>query len=93
MSASCAERKVVRGCEGEADITLFLVNGVVATLVCGKRLRAQWSEQVRGSAGGLESLPDFIALPRKEEGPHIIPASLVEAAREAWATELSTLYA
>ena len=32
-----AEHLVVRGCAGEADVTLFLVDGVVAALVQGKR--------------------------------------------------------
>jgi hypothetical protein len=33
-----APRRVIRGCEGEADITLFLVDCVIAALVCGKCL-------------------------------------------------------
>ena len=89
-----AERRVVRGCEGEADTTLFLVDGAIAAVVSGKRLRSQWLEEVRRDAGGLESLPDFIALPRDEDGRPIIPASRVTAlveAREAWSTELGTL--
>ena len=89
-----AERRVVRGCEGEADITLFLVGGAIAAMVCGKRLRSQWLEDARRDAGGLESLPDFIALPRDEAGRPIIPTSRVTAlveAREAWATELGSL--
>ena len=57
-----AERRVVRGCEGEADMTLFLVGGAIAALVSGKRLRSQWLEEARRDAGGLETLPDFIAL-------------------------------
>ena len=34
-----AERKVVRSCEGEATTTLFLVEGMVAAVVCGRRFR------------------------------------------------------
>ena len=30
-----AKRKVIRGCEGEAETTLFLVEGTVAAVVCG----------------------------------------------------------
>ena len=89
-----AERKVVRGCEGEADTTLFLVDGMVAAVVCWRRLRVQWLEEARRDAGGLESLPDFISLPRDEEGRPIIPTSRVTAlveAKEAWATALGTL--
>jgi hypothetical protein len=89
-----AERRVVRGCEGEADTTLFLVGGVIAALVSEKRLRSQWLEEARRAAGGLESLPDFIALPRDEVGRPIIPTSRVTAlveARDAWASELGTL--
>ena len=51
-------------------------------------------EDCRRARGGLESLPDFIALPRDEEGRPIIPDSRVTAlveAREAWATQLGTL--
>ena len=62
------ERRVVRGCEGEANTTLFLVDGMVAAVVCGRRLRVQWLEEARRDAGGLESLRDFISLPRDEEG-------------------------
>jgi len=89
-----ADRRVVRGCEGEADITLFLVNGAIAALACGKRLRSQWLEDVRRDAGGLESLPDFIALPRDVDSRPIIPTSQVTAlveAQEARSTELGTL--
>ena len=88
-----AERKVIRGCEGEADTTLFLVEGTVAAVVCGRRLRVQWLEEARRDACGLES-PDFISLPRDEEGRLIIPTSRVTAlveTKEAWATELGTL--
>ena len=49
---------------------------------------------MRRDAGGLKSLPDFIALPRDEDGRPIIPTSRVTAlveAREAWSTELGTL--
>ena len=52
------------------------------------------AEEARRDAGGLESLPDFISLPRDEEGRPIIPTSRVTAlveAKEAWATELGTL--
>ena len=64
---------------GEASLatlasTLFLVDGVVAALVGGKRLRARWLEEVRRSAGGVQSLLEFIALPR-EEGRPVIPGS------------------
>jgi hypothetical protein len=93
-----AEHRVVRGCEGEADMTLFLVGGVIAALVSEKRLRSQWLEEACRAAGCLESLPDFIALPRDEYGrpiiPTIIPTSRVTAlveARDAWASEPGTL--
>jgi hypothetical protein len=64
-----AERQVVCGSElseGESDVTLFFVDGAIATLVGGNRLRSRWLDEVRRDAGGLESLPDFIALPRDE---------------------------
>ena len=54
----------------------------------------QWLEEARRDAGGLEPLPDFISLPRDEEGRPIIPTPRVTAlveAKEAWATELGTL--
>jgi hypothetical protein len=88
------ERRVVRGCDAEADMTLFLVGGVIAALMSEKRLRPQWLEEARRAAGGLESLPDFISLPRDEDGRPIIPTSRVTAlveAREAWASELGKL--
>ena len=67
------------GCEVEADTTLFLVEGTVAAVVCGRRLRVQWPEEARRDAGGLEPLPDFISLPRDEEGSPIIRTPRVTA--------------
>ena len=78
-----AERMVIRGCEGEADKTLFLVEGTVAAVVCWRRLRVQWPEEARRDAGGLEPLPDFISRPRDEEGRPIIPTPRVTALVEA----------
>ncbi len=69
-------------------MSLFLVGSAIAALVSGKRLRSQWLEEARRDAGGLESLPDFIALPLDENGQQIIPMSRVTAlveARDAWA--------
>ena len=89
-----AERRTIRGCAGEADTTLFLVGGEVAAVVSGRKLRSHRADGAERSRGGLESLPDFIALPRDEEGRPIIPTSRVTAlveAREAWATELGSL--
>ena len=54
----------------------------------------QWPEEAHRDAGGLESFPDFISLPRDEESRPIIPTSRVTAlvgAKEAWATELGSL--
>jgi hypothetical protein len=89
-----AECRVVRCCEGEEDMTLFLVGGAIAALVSRKRLRSQCLEEARRDAGGLESLPDFIALPRDEDSWPIIPTSCFKAlveARDAWASVLGTL--
>ncbi len=88
-----AEHLVVRGCAGEADVTLFLVDGVVAALVQGKRpALSGW----RRCAGPRRSriITDSIALPRNEDGKPILPTSRVTAlveVREAGATELGTL--
>ena len=82
---------------GNKGITLFLVNGLVAAVSSRQPLRVAWLEDiccVQCVAGGLESLPDYIALPRDEAGGPIIPATLVTAnleAQEAWACELGTL--
>ena len=49
---------------------------------------------MRRAPGGLESLPDYIALPRDEDGRPILPTSRVTALVEVWvalATELGTL--
>ena len=59
---------MIRCCESEADTTLLMVEGTVAAAVCGRRLRVQWPEEARPKTGGLESLPDFISLPR-DAGP------------------------
>jgi hypothetical protein len=61
-----SERRVVCGSEGESDVTIFFVDGAIAALVDGNRLRSRWLDDVRRDAGSLESLPDFIALPRDE---------------------------
>ena len=89
-----ARRLAIRGAPGEQDITLFITGGRIAAIVARKKLRIGWAEDSRRNAGGLESLPDFIALPRDEEGRPIIPKSRVTAlaeAQEAWACELGQL--
>ena len=89
-----ARRIVVRGAAGEQDITLFIAANQIAAVVAPKRLRIGWAEETRRNAGGLESLPDFIALPRDEQGRPIIPKSRVTAlaeAQQAWACELGQL--
>ena len=89
-----AERLVICGGEGEADSTLFLVDGLIAAIASTRPLTIRWLESLRRAAGGLESLPDFIALPRDEAGRPIIPKSRVTAlveARDAWAVELGSL--
>ncbi len=68
-----AARIVVRGGPGEQDITIFLSGGRIAAIAAPKRLRIRWLEDARRDAGGLESLPDFIALPRDEAGRPILP--------------------
>jgi hypothetical protein len=58
-------------------VTPFFVDGAIAALVGWNRLRSRWLDAVRmnaGGLGGLESLQDFIALPRDEEGRLIIPS-------------------
>ena len=87
-----AERVVVGQHIG--GVTLFVVGGLVAAVCAKQPLRVAWLEDIRRAAGGLESLPDFIALPRDEEGRPIIPATRVTAlmeAQEAWACELGPL--
>jgi hypothetical protein len=61
------------GAAGQPDVTIFTVKGIVAAVTSTRRLRIRWLEDVRRSAGGLESLPDFICLPRDESGLPIIP--------------------
>ena len=62
----CAGRKVIRGCEGEADTTLFLVEGTVAAVVCGKRLRVPWRRRTGTQCMYLTGLrPQEV--PRAEE--------------------------
>jgi uncharacterized protein YndB with AHSA1/START domain len=60
-----AERWVVPGADGETSTTLFVADGVIAAVVSPKPLKVRWVEEIRRArraAGGLESLPDFIAL-------------------------------
>jgi hypothetical protein len=82
----------VRGCDHGRGGHDSLESWLAAALVSGKRLRTPWLEEA--DAGGLESLPDFIALPRDGDSRPIIPTSRVTAlveARDSWATELGTL--
>jgi hypothetical protein len=88
---------VVSGCEGKGNTTIFLLAGAVAANACHRQ--RQGAARVLGGRtspqeGGSGSLPDFIALPRDEEGRPIIPQSqitvLVEA-RDAGESELGTL--
>jgi hypothetical protein len=90
---STARRLVVSGCEGEGDTTIFMLAGAVAAIASDRALCATWADGPRRRKDGLEALPDFIALPRDEEGRPIIQQSrsaLVEA-QDAWASELGTL--
>ena len=89
-----ARRLVVSGCEGEGDTTIFVLSGAVAAIVSDRALRSSWAEGARRRTEGLEALPDFISLPRDEDGRPVIPQSRVTAlveARHAWASELGTL--
>jgi hypothetical protein len=91
---SAARRLVVSGCEGGGDTTIFLVSGAVVAIASDRALRALWTDRSRRREDSLEALPDFISLPRDEEGRPIIPQSHVTAlveAQDAWALELDTL--
>ena len=47
-----AERMVIRCCEGEADTPLFLVEGTVAAVVCGRRCACNgWRRRAWTQAG------------------------------------------
>ena len=89
-----ASQLVIRGAEGEHDWTIFVVAGRAAAVVADCRIRIRWDAETRRATGGLETLPDFIALPRDEQGRPIIPRTRVTAlveAQQAWESELGTL--
>ena len=90
----CASRLVLRGAEDEHDWTIFVVVGRAAAVAADRRIRIRWDAETRRATGGLETLPNFIALPRDEQGRPIIPRTrvtvLVEAQR-AWESKLGTL--
>ena len=89
-----ASRLVIRGAEGEHDWTIFVVAGRAAAVVADRCIRIRWDAETRRATGGLETLPDFIALPRDEQGHLIIPRTRVTAlveAQQAWESELGTL--
>ena len=91
-----ASRLVIRGAEGEHDWTIFVVSGRAAAVVADRRIRIRWDAETRRATGchGLETLPDFIALPRDEQGRPIIPRTRVTAlvkASQAWESALGTL--
>ena len=78
-----ASRLVVRGAEGEHDWTIFVVAGRAAAVVADHRIRIRWDAETRRATGGLETLPDFIALPLDEQCRPIIPRTRVTALVEA----------
>ena len=89
-----ADRLVLPCGVGEKPVTLFLHGPRIAAVVSESPLRISYLEETRRRKGGLETLPDFIALPRDEDGRPIIPKSRVTAlveAGEAWATQLGEL--
>jgi hypothetical protein len=91
---STAQRLLVSSCGEERDTTIFLLAGAVAAIASDMVLRAAWADGPRRRKEGLDVLPNFIALPRDEEGRPVILQSRVTAlveARDAWASELSKL--
>ena len=89
-----ASRLVIRGAEGEHDWTILVVAGRAAAMVADRRIRIHWDAETRRATCGLETLPDFIALPLDELGSPIIPRTRVTAlveAQRAWESELGTL--
>ena len=77
-----ASRLVIRGAEGEHDWTVFVVAGRAAAVVADRRIRIRWDAEIRRATGGLETLPDFIALPRDErEGDYADPHTSEESPR------------
>jgi hypothetical protein len=88
-----AEHLVVRGCAGEADVTLFLADGVVAALVQGKRPALSGWRRCAGPPA-VSNHYQISELCRDEDGRPILPTSRVTALVEVWvalATELGTL--
>ena len=70
------------------------MDGRTAAVVADRRIRIRWGAETRRATGGLETLPDFIALRRDEQGRPIIPRTRVTAlveAQQAWGSELGTL--
>ena len=89
-----ASRLVIRGMEGEHDWTIFVVAGRAAAVMADRSIRIRWDAETRRATGGLEALPDLIALPRDEQGRPIIPRTRVTAlveAQQAWESEMGTL--
>ena len=89
-----AERLRFGGADGEPGWLVYVHAGEVAAVVSSRAVRVRWLDDLRRAAGGLESLPDFIALPRDEHGRPIIPTSRVTAlveARQAWEVELGQI--
>ena len=59
-----------------------------------RNIRIRWDAETSRATGGFETLPDFIALPRDEQGRPIIPRTRVTAlveAQQAWESGLRTL--
>ena len=75
----CAEGIVLKGAEGEQDLTLFMIDDHLVAISSARRLRIGCLEDTRRNRGRLETLPDFIALPLDEKGRPIIPTTRVTA--------------
>ena len=84
----------VRNWEGKHDWTIFVVAGRAAAVVANCRISIRWDAETKRATGGLKTRPDFIAMPRDEQGRPIIqrtPVTTLVKARVAWESEVARL--
>jgi hypothetical protein len=84
-----AEPRVVRGCGGKTDITLFLVDGVVAALGVGISVAGRGAQGLCLSR--VLATSSRCSVTRTACQLSCRPGSQLVKAREAWAAELGTL--
>ena len=91
---AAVEVRTIPSSPGKEPIHIFISTGQIVAITSGDSLRVKSKGPAGTSLPSLCSLPDFIALPRDQDGRPIIPKSRVTAlveAQHAWHHELGSI--